>query len=171
MLTIVTYDRRAIFVSPAARRMFAAAIRRTLALRPMDIHAMVLLPQHVHMLCGIPDEQQDYSTRIRLIKRRFTQDYLSAGGSEGETSDSRRKRGIRGVWQKRFHEHTIRNQREFRQHVDYIHMNPVKHRLVARPTDWPWSSIHRYIRQGLLPTDWTGPTDLPGVGDCDSEVW
>jgi len=137
----------------------------------MEIHATVLLPDHMHILCGIPDEQQDYSTRIRLIKKRFTQAYLQAGGAEGPTSGSRLQRSIRGVWQKRFHEHTIRNQRELRQHVAYIHMNPVKHGLVARPTDWPWSSLHRYIREGLLPEDWTGPMELPGIGDCDSEVW
>lgn len=150
--------------------MLAGAFHRTLRDWPMEIHAIALLENHFHLLCGIPDKKQDYSTRIRLIKRRFTIAYLQAGGTEGSTSPSRLRRGVRGVWQKRFHEHTIRNQCEFRQHVAYIHMNPVKHGLVARPTDWRWSSLHRYIRQGLLPA-WAGPTDLPGVGDCDNEVW
>ncbi len=132
---------------------------------------MVLLKDHFHLLCGIPNDDQDYSTRIRLIKRRFTHAYLRNGGTEGETTQSRERRNVRGIWQKRFYEHTIRNQREYNQHVEYIHMNPVKHGLVSRPTDWPWSSLHRYIRQGLLEPDWFGSADLPGIGECDNEIW
>jgi putative transposase len=137
----------------------------------MTIHEMVLLPDHLHLLCSIDDAGQDYSTRIRLIKKRFTHSWLSSGGHEGPTTASRKQRGIRGVWQKRFYEHTIRNQKEMRAHVVYVHMNPVKHGLTKQPIDWPWSTFHRHVDAGLLPADWMGPVDLPGIGDCDNEIW
>ena len=170
-LTLVTHERRPLFSQADARRLLREAIEHVRQRWPMDVHEMVLLPDHLHLLCEIPDEQQDYSTRIRLIKHRFTRAWLDGGRQEGPSSASRQLRGLRGVWQKRFYEHTIRNQREFRRHVVYVHMNPVKHDLVQRAIDWPWSTFHRHVQEGLLPPDWAGPTELPGIGDCDGEAW
>jgi len=63
------------------------------------------------------------------------------------------------LWQRRFWEHTIRNEKDFERHVDYVHFNPVKHRLVSRACDWPYSSFRVYVRRGLLPADWAGDVD------------
>ncbi|MGA7523894.1 MAG: hypothetical protein WBW84_15690 [Acidobacteriaceae bacterium] len=92
---------------------------------------------------------------MSLIKRRFTEAVLAAG-----VTILRHPNGELMLWQRRFWEHTIRDERDFERHVDYIHFNPVKHRLVARVRDWPHSSFHRYVRRGLLPQDWGG--DIAG---------
>lgn len=170
-LTIVTHDRYPLFRDSVARRLLRDAMRTTFAKYPLTIYEMVLLPDHMHILCGVPDEAQDYSVRIQQIKRRFTRAWLARGGHEGPRSESKLRRGNRGVWQRRFYEHTIRNQVEFRDHVVYALMNPVKHKLVQRAADWPWSTIHRHLRDGTLTEDWCGPVDLRGVGDAESEVW
>jgi len=170
-LTLVTHRRMPLFWNPRARELLHEAIEHVRKAWPLTIHEAVLLPDHMHLFCGIPDDEQDYSLRVRLIKHRFTRAWLASGGMEGRSTLSRERRGIRGVWQKRFYEHTIRNQHEFHKHVVYVHMNPVKHGLVKRPIDWPWSTFHRHVRQGLLPPDWMGPVDLPNIGDCCDEVW
>ncbi len=170
-MTIVTHERYPLFSDSTARNVLGRAMRATFADYPTTIHEMVLLPDHLHVLCSVPDESQDYSKRIQQIKRRFTRAWLSAGGREGHCSASKQRRGSRGIWQKRFYEHTIRNQREFRDHVVYALMNPVKHKLVPRAVDWPWSTFHQHVRNGALDEDWCGPVELPGVGDCDNEVW
>ena len=170
-LTIATHERYPLFHDARARVFLREAVEKTQTDWPMTIHEMVLLPDHIHLLCGIDSEDQDYSTRIRIIKKRFTHAWLANGGAEGASTSSRRRRGIRGVWQKRFYEHTIRNQREFRDHVVYIHMNPVKHGLAKRPIDWPWSTFHRHVAKGDLPADWEGATGLRGIGEYDNEIW
>lgn len=168
-LTLVTHERYPLFREEQARQYLHDAIDKTRIDWPMTIHEMVLLPDHLHLLSSIDDPEQDYSTRIRLIKKQFTHAWLENGGYEGPATPSRKQRSIRGVWQKRFYEHTIRNQKELLAHVVYTHMNPVKHGLVERPVDWPWSTFHRHVKEGLLPPDWMGPIDLPGVGKCDNE--
>lgn len=170
-LTLATHERRRLFDLALARHLLGQAIRATLLDWPMTIHATVLLPDHLHLLCTLSEADQDYSLRIRLIKKRFTHAWLACGGSEGPTTPSRLQRGIRGVWEKRFYEHTIRNQREWRDHVDYIHMNPVKHGLAKSPVDWPWSSFHRFVREGQISPEWMGSTELHGAGECDCEIW
>ncbi len=72
-------------------------------------------------------------------------------------SDSRKKKGERGIWQRRYWEHMIRDDEDYARHVDYIHVNPVKHGHALHPVAWPYSSIHRYVRDGILPSDWGGP--------------
>jgi putative transposase len=134
-LTLVTHQRMPIFAQSSARTLLRKAIEHVAAAWPLTIHETVLLPDHLHMLCTIPSEEQDYSLRIRLTKHRFAHAYLAASGAEGPSTASRVRCGVRGIWQKRFYEHTIRNQREYRQHVVYIHMNPVKHGLAARAID------------------------------------
>ena len=69
-------------------------------------------------------------------------------------SGSRARRGELGVWQRRYWEHRISDERDFARHVDYIHYNPVKHGLVRSPVEWPWSTFRRFVKDGLLPTDW-----------------
>lgn len=146
-----------------------AAMRATLADRPVRIDAMVVLPDHLHAVWTLPKGDADYSTRWGAIKARFVQGLRRAG--VGPPPDlppvvSGRYAGLKpglrtnkreaGIWQRRFWEHTIRNEADFRRHVAYCWGNPVKHGLVARPMDWPFSSIHRDHARGLVPPGWTG---------------
>jgi putative transposase len=139
-----------------------AAFRATRQAHPFTIDAIVALPDHLHIVMTLPEGDADYSNRLRLVKRRFTTGVTSAGGPV-----ARHRNGEHALWQRRFWEHTIRDQNDFARHVDYIHFNPVKHGLVARVRDWPHSSFHRYVRWGLLPEDWAGDFrgDLAGFGE------
>ena len=119
---------------------------------PFEIPAMVVLPDHLHALWVLPPDDADFATRWALIK---------AGFSRGlpvheRISASRQLKGERGIWQRRYWEHLIRDDEDYARHVDYIHYNPVKHRHVTGAADWPHSSIHRYIDEGILPVDWAG---------------
>jgi putative transposase len=106
--------------------------------RPFVIHAAVILPEHLHTIWQLPNNDADYSIRWQLIK----------------TSFNRQLKLPRSPWQRRFWEHTIRDDDDFAHHVDYIHYNPVKHGHARHPADWEFSSIHRWIREGRLPSDW-----------------
>ncbi|MGC9454398.1 MAG: REP-associated tyrosine transposase [Phycisphaerae bacterium] len=159
--TLVTERRRPIFAAESARKLLAIAMRRTRLERPWETIGMVLLPDHLHVLWRLDGDDTDYSRRIGIIKRRFTRAFLAAGGSEAPLSQSRKGQRYRGVWQRKFWEHTIRNARDFHMHLDYIHMNPVKHGYVKRPRDWRWSSFTRYVRMGRYEEDWYGRIDLP----------
>ena len=127
------------------------AVRQTRISQPFDIDAIVVLPDHLHMVMTLPEGDADYPNRWRLIKRRFTDAVLKS-----ESLVARRPNGEAALWQRRYWEHTIRDEKDFERHVDYIHFNPVKHSLVGRVQDWPYSSFHRYVRQGVLPRDWAG---------------
>lgn len=119
---------------------------------PFAIEAMVVLPGHLHAIWTLPAGDADYALRWRLIKTAF-----SRSVPMGERlSLSRQEKGERGIWQRRYWEHTIRDESDYQRHVDYIHFNPVKHGLVAEVRDWPYSSFHRYVKQGLLLEDWSG---------------
>ena len=119
---------------------------------PFEMDAFVVLPDHLHCIWTLPDGDTDFSTRWLLIKGQF-----SRGIEKGEwVSQSRLKKGERGIWQRRFWEHLIRDERDFEHHVDYIHWNPVKHGWVDRVADWPHSSFHIYVRRGIYPLDWGG---------------
>ena len=122
------------------------AVRTVKQRHPFRIFAWVVLPEHMHAIWGMPSNDVDLSKRWMLIKQHFSQ-----AVEQGETiGASRRSKGERGIWQRRFWEHLIRDEQDLAQHVDYIHTNPVKHGYVARASDWPYSSIHRYIKQGCL---------------------
>jgi putative transposase len=121
-----------------------------------DIHSrqsrVCILPDHVHALWTLPDGDADYSKRWSLIKGRF-----SRGLSEPATrSSSKIIKRDKGIWQRRFWEHAIRDEDDLARHVDYIHFNPVKHGLVTRVCDWPHSTFHRYVTRNMLPQDWGG---------------
>ncbi|HSV80786.1 MAG TPA: transposase [Ramlibacter sp.] len=128
-----------------------AVFRATREAHPFTTEAIVVLPEHFHWLCRLPEGDADFSVRIQQIKRHFTLALLEAG-----LPLIRDSRGEYRLWQRRFWEHTIRDERDFERHVDYIHYNPVKHDLVRAVADWPHSSFHRYVRDGLLSADWGG---------------
>ena len=129
-----------------------SAFEYTRERHPFIVDAIVVLPEHLHAIWTLPEGDRDFSLRWRLIKTVF-----SRGLSHGEhRSNSRQSKGERGIWQRRYWEHLIRDEVDFSRHVDYIHINPLKHGLVKRVTDWPHSSFHRYVRAGILPMDWAG---------------
>ncbi len=169
--TLVTHRRNPLFGRPFARRLLRQAILTVQQDRPFEIRAMVLLPDHMHMLWQLPEGDYDFSTRLSLIKRRFTQTYLAAGGIEADSSPSRTRHRLRGVWQKQFWEHTIRSYRDYKLHLDYIHANPVKHGLVAWPKDWPHSTFHKFLRAGEYDSDWCGHVNIPGGADVEPDTW
>jgi putative transposase len=149
-ITATLFDRRShVLVDHVGA--LRAAIRVTRRRYPFGIDAMVVLPDHLHMLMTLPDGDADFSIRLSFIKRRFTHDVVSAG-----MPLVRHANGEAALWQRRFWEHTIRNESDLERHVDYIHFNPVRHGLVQRVSDWPHSSFHRYVRLGVLPQDWGG---------------
>ncbi len=129
-----------------------AAFRNTRAQRAFTIDAVAVLPDHLHAIWTLPEGDADFATRWRLIKSAF-----SRALPPGErVSESRSAKGERGIWQRRYWEHTLRDENDFARHVDYIHFNPVKHGYVTRVKDWPHSSFHRMVRLGLCPEDWAG---------------
>src|SRR5579863_4910338 len=129
-----------------------AAFRETRRRHPFEIAAMVVLPDHLHTIWTLPEGDAEFSTRWRLIKSAFSRGL----STDEQISQSRASKGERGIWQRRYWEHTIRDENDFARHVDYIHINPVKHRLVKRVRDWPYSSFHRMVKLGLYPEDWAG---------------
>ncbi|MEA2878761.1 MAG: REP-associated tyrosine transposase [Hyphomicrobiales bacterium] len=128
-----------------------AAVRITRDAHPFTIDAVVVLPDHLHIVMTLPAGDADFSNRLSLIKRRFTTAVARTG-----VRIPRHSNGEHALWQRRFWEHTIRDETDFERHVDYIHFNPVKHGLVTRVRDWPHSSFHQYVRRGVLPEDWAG---------------
>jgi putative transposase len=156
--TVTLADRRsrALVDHIAALRAAFRAARRE---RPFAIDAIVILPEHLHVVMTLPPDDADFPGRWRRIKGLFTRSVAVAGATF--PSD---RTGEYALWQRRFWEHTIRDDGDFARHVDYIHINPLKHGLVTRVADWPYSSFHRYVRQGLLPQDWAGDAKNGGAG-------
>ncbi|MCQ8888408.1 transposase [Pseudoalteromonas carrageenovora] len=120
--------------------------------RPFYIDAWVVLPEHLHAVLTLPDNDTDYSGRWREIKKRFSK---SLPKTEFLTQ-TRKRKNERGIWQRRFWEHTIRDDNDYWHHVNYVHFNPLKHGLVSRIVDWPYSSFHRAVKQGIYTNNWCG---------------
>ena len=122
---------------------------------PFTIDAIAILPDHLHTMWTLPPDDEDYAMRWRLIKTMFSRGIPHAGN----VSKSRTDKGERGIWQRRYWEHSIRDDLDFARHIDYVHINPVKHGYVKQVADWPHSSFHRYVKNGILPSDWAGNVD------------
>ncbi|MCP3406790.1 transposase [Bradyrhizobium sp. CCGB01] len=129
-----------------------AAFRETHQRHPFTIDAIVVLPDHLHTVWTLPEGDADFAMRWQLIKSTFSRRLAR----NERISQSRSARGERGIWQRRYWEHTIRDEVDFARHVDYVHINPVKHRLVDRVRDWAPSSFHRHVELGNYPADWAG---------------
>jgi putative transposase len=132
-----------------------AAFRETRRDHPFAIEGMVILPDHLHCLWRLPPDDDDFPTRWRLIKSRFSH-RIETGE---RISTSRQRKGERGIWQRRYWEHGIRDERDYRMHLDYIHYNPVKHGYVWAAKDWAYSTFHRYVARGAYPLDWAAPRE------------
>ncbi|WGV25149.1 REP-associated tyrosine transposase [Halotia branconii] len=150
--TLVTHNRQKLFCLPTNVALLRNAFRYVMRQHPFIIDAFILLPEHLHCIWTLPAEDSNFSTRWRLIKSYFSrqcnilsQEYLST---------SRQIKQERAIWQRRFWEHLIRDEVDFKKHVEYIHYNPVKHGLVQAPKDWEYSSFHRSVRQGMYDVMW-----------------
>ena len=122
---------------------------------PFTTNAVVVLPDHLHAIWTLPAGDSDFAMRWKLIKEGFSRRL-----PHGEPRNaSRRRRSERGIWQRRYWEHVIRDHGDMASHVDYVHFNPVKHGYASRVAEWPHSSFHRFVRHGLLPADWASPPD------------
>jgi putative transposase len=118
---------------------------------PFETVSICILPDHLHAVWTLPEGDTDYSTRWSLIKSRFSRGIPAAARSASKVA----KRD-KGIWQRRYWEHMIRDEGDLERHVNYIHFNPVKHGLVKRVVNWPHSSFHRDVANGLLSADWGG---------------
>ncbi|MDR3492746.1 MAG: transposase [Gammaproteobacteria bacterium] len=142
--TVVTYKRRPILCSEYAINRLRNAFHYTKLKHPFKMPAIVILPDHLHCLWQLPENDSDFSKRWRIIKH-----YFSVGMSS-ETTVGKNKQ----IWQPRFWDHIIRNEKDLHRHLDYIHYNPVKHGYVKKPLDWPYSSFKRFVKEGAYETDW-----------------
>jgi putative transposase len=122
--------------------------------RPFTTGAIVILPDHLHAIWTLPPDDADFSGRWRRIKAYFTHRLVARG-----VPVRRHRNGEYALWQRRFWEHTIRDEVDLQRHVDYVHFNPVRHGLVKRARDWPYSSLRLHVRRGLKASDWAGDVE------------
>jgi REP-associated tyrosine transposase len=156
--------RPSVFAAGGPHRFVAFGLSGSAPGTPFDIDAIVILPEHLHAIMTLPANDADFSGRWHRIKGHFTTHAVRAG-----LAVERDHRGEYPVWQKRFWEHTIRDEADLARHVDYIHFNPIKHGLAVRVRDWPFSSFHQFVRRGLLPKDWAGTVTASGRGYGERE--
>ncbi len=154
--TLVTKNRRNLFVNHVMIDVLRDAFRMVKLKRPFEIDAIVVLPDHIHCVWTLPKGDADFATRWRLIKTWVTK---HCNADMRQTSDPEG-----GIWQHRYWEHLLRDATDYQYHVDYIHYNAVKHGLVSSPMDWPYSSFRRYVKAGLLPEDWGAEEVVFGNG-------
>ena len=129
-----------------------AVVKSVRQRHPFTIHGWGVLPEHLHCIIELPPDDANYASRWRLIKMEFSK----ALPRTERLSAVRTRRGERGIWQRRYWEHLIRDERDYRAHMDYVHINPVKHGLVESVADWPYSTFHRMVAEGLYPVSWAG---------------
>ena len=146
--TVSTFQKRHFLTDRASRQALGRAIAEVRSMQPFEIEAWVLLPDHLHSLWTLPRNDWDYSMRWGLLKALFTRHLQQYQRHVADVTRVTRKQ-IGTFWQRQFWQHEVRDERDFRRHVDYIHNNPVRHGLVSHPVDWPYSTFHRYLRPAL----------------------
>ena len=159
--TVVTERRAGILGNDVARDLLRAAFRMCRQRWPFRVDALVMLRDHVHAIWTLPPGDADYSKRWGVIKKHFTQSWLARGGLEQTGNESRARYRRRGVWQRRFWEHTVRDEVDYARHFDYLHHNPVKHGLVERVCDWPYSTFHHWVKHGVYDNQWGCSGNVP----------
>jgi putative transposase len=160
--TVNCAERKGIHTLTDNIELLRQSFRKVKRTHPFSIDAIVVLPEHLHCIFTLPAGDADFKTRWALIKAGFSR----AVTATERRSASRMSRGERGIWQRRYWEHLLRDETDFERHVDYIHWNPVKHGWVKQVKDWPYSSFHDYVRKGLYPEDWSSE---PAEDFCGGE--
>ncbi|MGH8402614.1 MAG: REP-associated tyrosine transposase [Gammaproteobacteria bacterium] len=154
--TVCTLERKPILTSDAMRMALRTAIRAVRTIHPFEIDAWVLLPDHLHCIWTLPENDADFGLRWAIIKQEVTRQCANVLHSGGRRSVSGIKRREAALWQRRFWEHRIRDEADLSNHMDYLHWNPVKHGYAVRVLDWPYSTFHRFVAAGIHPEDWGG---------------
>ncbi len=159
--TVSTFQKRRFLTDPASREAMGRAIAEVRGVHPFEINAWVLLPDHLHTLWTLPPEDWDYSRRWGLLKARFTRHLQQSQRQVADITHITRK-PVSTFWQRQFWQHEVRDEQDYRRHLDFIHNNPVRHGLVAHPVEWPYSTFRRYVSDGLYPADWVGEAAQEG---------
>ena len=152
--TVMTYRRQEILCNADIRAALRAAIESVREIAPFDIDAWVMLPDHLHCVWQLPEGDTNYARRWAMIKKLVSESCGAHYYHEEWVTDSKIRRNESTLWQRRYWEHCIRDDNDLNRHRDYIHYNPVKHGLVERVVDWPYSSFHHYLKQGLYDEAW-----------------
>lgn len=162
--SVALADRQSsLLVDEIARLRSAYAVTQTTL--PFTTLAICVLPEHLHAIWALPAHDSDYAQRWALLKSSFSRGLPLAA----RLSLRQRHKREKGLWQRRYWGHWIRDAEDLQRHLDYLHYNPVKHGLVGQVKDWPYSSFHRYVRQGLLPADWGGGPDASSISSAEPE--
>jgi putative transposase len=154
--TVVTFGRRPCLIDDQVRAALRKGIQEVRQSLPFSIDAWILLPDHLHAIWTLPENDDNFGSRWAVIKRTVSCQCGYLAVNDEPINESPAKRGESGIWQRRFWDHLIRDELDFQRHLDYLHWNPVKHGYVKRVIDWPYSTFHRFVRQGLYPLDWGG---------------
>ena len=152
--TVVTYNRQKILCTDFSRQCLRESIKACQQHFPFEDVAWVLLDDHLHTIWILPNGDSNFSGRWSFIKREFTKAYAEQNSNAENINQSRQSRNEKGIWQRRFWEHTIRSEYDFGRCMDYIHYNPVKHDLVEAPQNYEFSTFHRFVKEGIYPQDW-----------------
>jgi putative transposase len=156
--TVVTHDRRRFLCEESNVTLLQDSFRYVIDRHPFSVDAFVLLPEHLHCIWTLPENDGDFSTRWRLIKGCFSRKYKDE--FKGSRTISHLNKQGQTIWQQRFWEHQIRDEEDLIRHVEYIHYNPVKHGLVKSPSRWRHTTFHRYVEQGLYHVDWGAEREI-----------
>jgi putative transposase len=168
--TVVSYQRRPILCDDAVRASLRDAIKTVQKRYPFSIDAFVLLPDHLHCIWTLPSGDSNYSLRWGSIKRMVSMACSQYYHREDLMTVSKIKHRESTFWQRRYWEHCIATDFDYANHLDYIAFNPVKHGLVTRVSDWPYSTFHRDVGLGIYPLEWAGSPEiiaLPVGGELD----
>ncbi len=165
--TVITYRRRQILCDPDVRIALREAIARVRNQYPFRINGWVLLPDHLHAIWTLPPGDARFALRWQQIKRWVTLRCGEQLHRAAWMTESKTKHRESTLWQRRYWEHQIRDDADFERHMNYLHYNPVKHGLVKRVRDWPYSSFHRHVAAGVYREDWAiaSATDVTGFGE------
>jgi putative transposase len=165
-VTLVTYNRQPTFSTPQAAELFLNIFNKIIDQFHYDCIAYSILPDHVHLLIQLSQDHPNFSLPIRELKRRFSVSYKKSNPVLPLPNSSRQKHHETTIWQRRFWDHIIKDERDLERHLDYIHFNPVKHGLTDSPTCWPWSSYSNFVEKGYYSKEWV--PDLKQFEDSDN---
>lgn len=152
--TVVTYRRQRFLCDDDVRLALRHAIQKVRANYPFTIDAWVLLPDHLHTIWTLPDNDANFPLRWQLIKREISRVCGSRLQRPEWMSPSKTKHRESTLWQRRYWEHQIRDEADYARHMDYLYFNPVKHGLVSQVKDWPYSTFHRDVKAGIYAESW-----------------
>lgn len=166
-ITIISYNRKPILISNI--RLLRESFKKALKMFDFEIYGSVILPDHMHLIIRPDDVNKDnYSKIIGTIKRTFTQ-LIDETNHDKNISISRQKRNEKGIWQRRFYDHIIRNENDLYKHLDYVHYNPVKHGYIKNVRDWEFSSFNKFVKLKNYEPNWGSESDIKDIIELDYE--